>query len=72
MHAVGNLDPFSAAAVMSRGIVGDRAGVPTVASPIYKQVFSLLDGTCLDDTDVTVASYPVRVDDGDVQVGIPW
>lgn len=72
VHAIGNVDPFSAAAAMSRGIVGDRAGVPTVASPIYKQVFSLRDGTCLDDADVTVASYPVRVDDGDVQVGIPW
>lgn len=72
VHAVGNLDPFSAAAVLSRGIVGDRAGVPTVASPIYKQVFSLLDGTCLDDPDVTLASYPVRVDDGQVQVGLPW
>ncbi len=72
VHAVGNVDPFSCAAVMSRGIVGDRAGVPTVASPIYKQVFSLLDGTCLDDADVTLPSYPVRVDDGAVQVGLPW
>ncbi len=72
VHAVANVDPFSAAAVMSRGIVGDRAGVPTVASPIYKQVFSLLDGACLDDAGVTLASYPVRVDDGRVRVGLPW
>ena len=26
LHAVGNVDPFSGAAVMSRGIVGDRGG----------------------------------------------
>ena len=30
---VGNIDPFSGAGVLSRGIVGDRGGVPMVASP---------------------------------------
>ncbi|MDY6998947.1 MAG: nitrite reductase small subunit NirD, partial [Actinomycetota bacterium] len=49
VHAVGNIDPFSGAAVMSRGIVGDRAGRPTVQSPIKKQAFALDDGSCLDD-----------------------
>ena len=70
VHAIGNIDPFSGAAVLSRGIVGDRRGVPTVASPVYKQVFSLLDGQCLDDQDVTVASYPVRVVGEWLQVGL--
>ncbi len=72
VYAVCNVDPFSGAAVLSRGIVGDRRGVPTVASPIYKQVFSLVDGRYLDDSGVTVPSYPVRVSDGSVLVGIPW
>jgi nitrite reductase (NADH) small subunit len=72
VYAIGNVDPFSGAAVLSRGIVGDRGGVPTVASPIYKQAFSLVDGHCLDDPEVAVASYPVRVEDGSLQVGIPW
>jgi nitrite reductase (NADH) small subunit len=57
--------------VLSRGIVGDRAGEPTVASPMYKQVFSLLDGRCLDETDVAVPRYPVRLVDGWVQVELP-
>ncbi|MGQ0575974.1 MAG: nitrite reductase small subunit NirD [Pseudonocardia sp.] len=70
VHAVGNVDPFSRAAVLSRGIVGDRGGVPTVASPVYKQVFSLLDGRCLDDDGVRVPAYPVRVVDGYVEVGL--
>ena len=48
MHAVGNIDPFSGAAVLSRGIVGDRGGRATVQSPIKKQAFALDDGTCLD------------------------
>ena len=72
VHAVGNVDPFSGAAVMSRGIVGDRGGVPTVASPIYQDVFALADGTCLDRPEVCLPSYPVRVEHGQVEVGIPW
>ncbi len=72
VHAIGNLDPISGAAVLSRGIVGDRGGVPTVASPVYKQAFSLLDGHCLDDPEATVAVYPARVHDGVVQIGIAW
>ncbi|WP_061962415.1 nitrite reductase small subunit NirD [Demequina flava] len=47
VHAVQNLCPFSGASVMSRGITGSRADEPTIASPIYKQVFSLLTGACL-------------------------
>ncbi|OBJ64776.1 nitrite reductase small subunit NirD [Mycobacterium asiaticum] len=70
VHAVGNIDPFSGAAVMSRGIVGDRAGRVTVQSPILKQAFALDDGTCLDDPKVSVPVYPVRLTaDGRVQVG---
>ena len=41
LYAVSNLDPFSGAMVMSRGIVGSRGDRPTVASPVYKQVFDL-------------------------------
>jgi nitrite reductase (NADH) small subunit len=72
VHALGNIDPFSGAAVLSRGVVGDRGGVPVVASPVYKQSFGLRDGRCLDDPDVTVPAYPARVTDGMVQVGLPW
>lgn len=68
VHALGNIDPFSGAAVLSRGIVGDRRGHPTVASPLYKQVFSLVSGRCLDEPEVVVPTYPVQVVDGWVQV----
>jgi nitrite reductase (NADH) small subunit len=47
LHCVQNLDPFSGSYVMSRGITGSRGDTPTIASPLYKQVFSLVDGTCL-------------------------
>jgi nitrite reductase (NADH) small subunit len=70
VHALDNVDPFSGAAVLSRGIVGDRGGVPMVASPVYKQAFRLADGRCLDDPEVSVPTYPVRVVDGWLQVGV--
>ena len=48
VHAVSNFDPYSGAHVISRGIVGTRQDAPTVASPMYKQVFDLRTGACLD------------------------
>jgi nitrite reductase (NADH) small subunit len=68
VHALSNLDPFSGASVLSRGIVGDRGGRATVASPIYKQVFELATGVCLDDPSVAVPTYRVRVVNGVVEV----
>jgi nitrite reductase (NADH) small subunit len=69
LRAVGNMDPFSGAAVMSRGIIGDRAGRAAVQSPIGKQAFALDDGRCLDDPAVGVPVYTTRLVDGIVQVG---
>jgi nitrite reductase (NADH) small subunit len=69
VHAVSNMDPFSGAAVLSRGIVGDRGGVPVVMSPIYKQAFDLRTGRCLDDDSIGLAVFAVRVVDGTVLVG---
>lgn len=62
-YALSDYDPFSKAYVLSRGIVGDRAGMVKVASPIYKQSFSLLTGECLDDPTVKLPVYPVQVVD---------
>jgi nitrite reductase (NADH) small subunit len=72
VFAIGNFDPFSKAFVLSRGIVGDRGGVPKIASPIYKQSFDLRTGVCLDDEAVTVPTYPVRLvpRDGRIDVEI--
>ena len=70
VYAIGNYDPFSKAFVLSRGIIGDRNGILKVASPIYKQNFNLKTGECLDDSSVSVPSYPVRVVAGSIQLGI--
>jgi nitrite reductase (NADH) small subunit len=71
VYAVQQLDPFSGAHVMSRGIVGSRGDAPTVASPMYKQVFDLRTGECLDPVgreSVDLQTWPVIVRDGRVLV----
>ena len=69
LHAVGNIDPFSGAAVMSRGLVGDRGGRVCVQSPIKKQAFAFDDGLCLDDPSVRLPVYLVRFWAGLVEIG---
>ena len=68
LYAVGNQDPFTGAFVLSRGIVGTRGEVPTVASPLHKQVFDLRTGWCLDDETVRIPVFDVRVIDGVVEI----
>ena len=71
VYAVDNLDPYTGAAVISRGLTGDRRGEPTIASPLLKQVFSLRTGVALDDPGVALPTYAVRVQHGVVRVGLP-
>ena len=71
VFAIGNVDPFSGASVLSRGIVGSRGDLPVVSSPMYKQAFDLTTGRCLDDDSAGVAAYDVSVVDGIVLVGSP-
>ena len=71
VHAVQNLDPYSGANVISRGIVGTRGEVPTVASPMYKQVFDLRTGVCLETQGKdpkTLRVWPAAVEGGIVYV----
>ena len=68
--ALSNFDPFSRAFVLARGLVGDHAGVPTIASPIYKQRFALETGQCLDDKAVTIPVYALRISEGRVFVSV--
>jgi nitrite reductase (NADH) small subunit len=70
VFALGNRDPYSGADVLARGLIGERGGVLTVASPIYKQRFALDTGVCLDDPAVSVPVYACRVRDGIVEVAV--
>jgi len=68
VYAIGNHDPIGGINVLSRGIVGDIGGEPVVASPLYKQHYSLRSGQCLEDATVRVACYPLRIVAGQVQI----
>lgn len=68
LYAIDHRDPFTGVHVLARGIVGSRGDVPTVASPLHKQVFDLRTGVCLDEPSVAVDTYQVRVADGVVEV----
>lgn len=79
VRAVQNRCPFSGAHVMSRGITGSRGDVPTIASPVYKQVFSLITGECLATMDkeplpglvADLVTYPLTLDNGQVNICVP-
>jgi nitrite reductase (NADH) small subunit len=70
VYAIGNRDPFYGAFVLSRGIVGTRGEIPTLASPLGKEAFDLRTGQCLDDPAVAVPAYGTRVRDGLVEVAV--
>lgn len=70
VYAIDNFDPIGGAAVLSRGIVGDIQGQLVVASPLYKDHFSLIDGHCLEKP-ARLRVWPARIADEQVQVSMP-
>jgi len=70
VFALDNADPLGHANVLSRGIVGDLAGQPVVASPLFKHHYNLATGRCLEDPAVGVDTHRVRVRDGRVQLAV--
>ncbi|MFT7220491.1 MAG: nitrite reductase (NADH) small subunit [Candidatus Azotimanducaceae bacterium] len=68
VFALNNYDPIGKANVLARGIVGDVGGEPVVASPLYKQHFSLITGCCIEQPDVSVKTYKVEIFDDLVQI----
>jgi len=68
LHAIGNVDPCSGAAVLSRGLVGNLGERVVVASPIHKQHFDLHTGECLEAPQHHVGVWQVRREGDVVQV----
>lgn len=71
--AIQQRDPYSGANVLSRGIVGSRGDVATVTSPMYKQVWNLVTGECLDPVGkepVDLRTCAVDVAGGQVRVSL--
>lgn len=68
LFAINNYCPFSNSNTLSRGLVGSVESKTVVASPLYKQHFDLATGICVEDNDVSVNIYSVRVDGNTVQL----
>jgi len=68
LYAISNIDPFADASVLSRGIIAEHQDTLWVASPLKKQHFRLSDGYCMEDETHSVASWPVRVNAGQIEV----
>lgn len=69
VYALGNWDPIGNANVMSRGMVGSIGDEIVVASPLYKQHFSLLTGKCLEE-EHSVPVFNVAIDGQNVVVTV--
>lgn len=68
-YACQNLCPHKLEMVLSRGMTGDAAGIPKVSCPLHKKSFSLEDGTNLNGEEYSIATYPVKIDNGNVYIG---
>jgi nitrite reductase (NADH) small subunit len=66
-----NLCPHRKQMALSRGLLGSTEGVAKVACPYHKTTFSLETGECLSTELEAIRTYPVRIEDGYVHVGLP-
>ena len=60
VYALDNFCPSALANVLARGIIGDVNGELVVASPIYKEHFSLTTGQCIEKP-LSVRVWPVSI-----------
>lgn len=83
VHAVQQHDPYSGANILSRGLVGthlipgedgaEGVTVPTLSSPMYKQVWNLDSGDVIDaggGDSLPIDVFDVEVRDGQVHVAV--
>lgn len=71
LFALSNFCPFSQANLLARGIIGDIQGEPVIASPLHKQHFSLLDGHCLEQPQIRLPLWQVRLHHQQLQLKRP-
>ncbi|KHL18887.1 nitrite reductase (NADH) small subunit [Mumia flava] len=70
LYAVGNRDPYAGTQTMARGLVIHRDGRALLAAPAGRELFDLATGVSVDDPMTKLATYPVRVVNGYVEVCI--
>lgn len=68
-YACQNLSPEKKENVLSRGMIGDKNGIPKIACPLHKKTFSLETGENLNGDLEAIAIYPVKVKNNFVYIG---
>jgi nitrite reductase (NADH) small subunit len=51
-------------------MIGSQSGEPKVACPFHKKTFSLVTGECLNGDDCSIKTFPVRVENNIVYIGV--
>jgi nitrite reductase (NADH) small subunit len=69
-YATDNLCPHRQQMILSRGMIGDTQGEPKVACPFHKKAFSLKSGACLSGDEYTINTYPIKVEEGMIYIGL--
>lgn len=69
-YATQNLCPHKQEMVLGRGMIGDHEGSPKVACPLHKRTFSLETGENLQGSLPAIKTYPVKIEEGFVYIGV--
>lgn len=69
-YATDNLCPHKQQMALSRGMIGTQGDEPKVACPFHKKTFSLENGRCLSGDDYCISTYPVRIENDTVHIGL--
>ena len=69
-YATQNECPHRNQMAISRGMIGSIEDEPKVACPFHKKTFSLETGNCLSGEAYQLKTYPVKIKNGLVYIGI--
>lgn len=69
-YATQNECPHRRQMALSRGMIGTAGEEPKVACPFHKKTFSLKTGECLSGDECAISTYPVKVENENVFIGI--
>ncbi len=69
-YATDNECPHRQQMALGRGMIGSQGDEPKVACPFHKRTFSLETGKCLNDDAYQINTYPIKVSDGIVYIGV--
>jgi nitrite reductase (NADH) small subunit len=69
-YATQNECPHKKQMALSRGMIGTLEDEPKVACPFHKKTFSLATGACLTGDECSIKTYPVKVENEKILIGI--